>query len=49
MRSECLPYGKISIFMHFLYSVIICIPQPLSLLDMILLNSLIDTLPNKNG
>ena len=48
MRSECLSYGKISNFIHFLYSIIICIPQPLNLLDMILLISLIGTLPNKN-
>ena len=49
MRSECLPSGKISIYKDFLSSIIICIPQPLSLLDISLLISLVGTLANKNG
>ena len=36
-------------FMRFLFSIIICIPQPLNFLDMILLISFIGTLANKNG
>ena len=45
--SECLPCGKTSTFMRFLYSVIICIPQPLNFLDLILRISLIGALETR--